>query len=97
MLRDGSDTDDSFSDDGDAGSGEGGEGKEEPTYIPLPSDTPTISTGGDPAKTSEQGGEDGTDGKPEDKGDPEMAPVYLKKLLPVFADLFHSSLAPILR
>ena len=94
MLRDGSDTDDSFSDDEDAG---GGEEKEEPTYIPLPSDTPTISTGADPAKSLEQGGEDGAEGKPEDKGDPEMAPVYLKRLLPVFADLFHSSLAPILR
>ena len=93
MLRDGSDTDNSFSDDEDAVSG-GGELKEEATYIPLPPDAPTISTGSDPAKPSEEG----TDGQSEEeKGDPEMAPVYLKRLLPVFAELFHSSLAPIVR
>ena len=33
----------------------------------------------------------------EDKGDPEMAPVYIKRLLPVMAEVFHSSLAPALR
>ena len=33
----------------------------------------------------------------EDKGDPEMAPVYIKRLLPVLAEVFHSSLAPALR
>ena len=94
MLRDGSDTDNSFSDDEDAVSGGGGEGKEEAAYIPLPPDAPTISAGSDPAKPSEEG----TDGQSEeDKGDPEMAPVYLKRLLPVFAELFHSSLAPIVR
>lgn len=94
MLRDGSDTDNSFSDDEDAVSGGGGEAKEEATFIPLPPDAPTISTSSDPAKPSEEG----TDGQSEeDKGDPEMAPVYLKRLLPVFAELFHSSLAPIVR
>lgn len=34
---------------------------------------------------------------PEDKGDPEMAPVYLRRLLPVFTEIYHSSLAPALR
>lgn len=43
----------------------------------------------------EGGGEGG--GGPEDKGDPEMAPVYLQRLLPVFTEIYHSSLAPALR
>ena len=34
---------------------------------------------------------------PEDKGDPEMTPVYLKRLLPIFTEIYHSSLAPTLR
>ena len=33
----------------------------------------------------------------DDKGDPEMAPVYLKRLFPVLAEVFHSTLAPALR
>lgn len=42
-------------------------------------------------------GEGKSDEEEEDKGDPEMAPVYLKRLLPVLAEVFHSSLAPSLR
>jgi E3 ubiquitin-protein ligase HECTD1 len=34
---------------------------------------------------------------PDDKGDSEMAPVYLQRLLPVFTEIYHSSLAPALR
>lgn len=36
-------------------------------------------------------------GGPEDKGDLEMAPVYLQRLLPIFTEIYHSSLAPALR
>ena len=39
----------------------------------------------------------GSDGKEEDRGDPEMAPVYLRRLLPIFTEIYHSSLAPALR
>ena len=34
---------------------------------------------------------------PEDKGDLEMAPIYLQRLLPIFTEIYHSSLAPALR
>ena len=33
----------------------------------------------------------------EDRGDPEMAPIYLQRLLPIFTEIYHSSLAPALR
>lgn len=40
----------------------------------------------------------GEEGKGEDdKGDPEMAPIYIKRLFPVLAEVFHSSLAPAIR
>ncbi len=99
MLRDVSDTDDdSFS------------GEEEdttasartPTIEPsdqsrsliAPPATGTISTETKEAVKVESEESEVTE---EDKGDPEMAPLYLKRLLPVFAELFHSSLAPPLR
>ena len=48
-------------------------------------------TGGEGAEKA------GKEEEEEDKGDPEMAPVYIKRLLPVMAEVFHSSLAPALR
>lgn len=46
---------------------------------------------------SNGGGGSGNGGKEEDWGDSEMAPVYLKRLLPIFTEIYHSSLAPALR
>ena len=92
MLHEVSDTEDSFSADEDEACGGGGgeEAKKPPApYIPL---GPTIGEG-------EEKAAEGTtvDEEEEDKGDPEMAAVYLKRLLPVFAELFHTSLAPAFR
>lgn len=122
MLHDGSDSEDSFTDDGEGEEGEGrrgagaegrggderGGGEEEksdtiPVYVPLSLEAPTItSSGGMEEGRMEKAGGEGAEGEKEtatseEKGDPEMAPVYLKKMLPVMADLFHSSLAPTLR
>ena len=47
----------------------------------------------DESKKEEKEEEEGED----DKGDPEMAPVYLKRLFPVLAEVFHSTLATALR
>lgn len=33
----------------------------------------------------------------EPKGDPEMAPIYLKRLLPVFAQTFQHTMLPSIR
>lgn len=102
MLNEVSDTEDSFSgDEDDIAGGEEGEAKEPSVPLPLTPLAPTITPGTDASASSE--GEGGGTKKPEatneeeDKGDPEMAAVYLKKLLPVFAELFHSSQAPPLR
>jgi len=43
------------------------------------------------------GGSSSSSGKEEDIGDSEMAPGYLKRLLPIFTEIYHSSLAPPLR
>ena len=43
------------------------------------------------------GSGNGADAKEEDSGDAEMAPVYLKRLLPIFTEIYQSSLAPSLR
>ena len=48
-------------------------------------------------KKKEGKGQDSKEEGPEDKGDPEMAPVYLQRLLPIFTEIYHSSLAPALR
>ena len=106
MLH-GSDSEDSFTDDGEEeeegrgrgaeGEGGGGEGEGERILPSLPSG-PTISGGG--VEGEGRGGEGDKEGSgvsDEEKGDPEMAPIFLKKMLPVFAELFHSSLAPTLR
>ncbi len=99
-----SDTEESFSGDeeDEAGGGEG-EDKEPAHLLPLlpSSSEPTITPETEVVAGME--GEGGGTKKPEgtseeeDKGDPEMAPIYLKKLLSIFAELFHSSLAPPLR
>ncbi len=98
MLRDVSDTDDSFSaDEGDNTSASARTPTIEPgdqsksLIAPPGSSTITIDTK-DATKVETEDPE-----LPEDSGDPEMAPVYIKRLLPVFAELFHSSLAPPLR
>ena len=33
----------------------------------------------------------------EPKGDPEMAPVYLRKLLPIFAQVYNNTMMPSIR
>lgn len=33
----------------------------------------------------------------EPKGDPEMAPIYLKRMLPVFCNTFQSTMLPSIR
>ena len=109
MLRDASDTDDSFSTDEDKASTSGGtrglvvvEGDgDTPAVISVPTDTLTSATPPASGEKEEEKKEeeDSPDGgtTEEDTGDPEMAPIYLKRLLPVFTELFHSSLAPPLR
>lgn len=34
---------------------------------------------------------------PEARGDPEMAPVYLQRLLPIFCSTYHSTMIPAVR
>lgn len=106
MLREVSDTEDSFSaDEEEEATGGGDEGtKDTPLFVPLPPTSPPVTeeasegAEGDSAAKKEGGGESGAaESAEEDKGDPEMAPVYLKRLLPVFTELFNSSLAPALR
>lgn len=126
--NDGSDTDDSFSNDEEENVGE------TPPSIPSGSvvggdHTPLISVSSDgkitpvesgsttigqpeeakgdekkkDGKAKEGGGGGGGKGVeeeeegPEDKGDLEMAPIYLQRLLPIFTEIYHSSLAPALR
>ena len=114
MLRDGSDSEDSFSADDDPPPA--GRDRATSELIPTsqasvsitgdrPSDsTPVEETKGEAADKEGVGSKEGEEVQegestdaPEDKGDPEMAPIYLKKMLPVFTELFHSSLAPPLR
>ena len=106
-------SDDGEGEEGDGGRGRGAEGEEAeksdtiPVYVPLSLEAPTItsSEGGAEKEEKKEEGEEGEGEEgvaaaaagEEDKGDPEMAPVYLKKMLPVFAELFHSSQAPTLR
>ena len=113
MLHDGSDSEDSFTDDGEGEEGERGreaerrergggekEGEKSDTILPSapPSTTATVGEGKGGAEGEGKGGGEKEAGvSEEEKGDPEMAPIYLKKMLPVFAELFHSSLAPTLR
>lgn len=122
MLRDCSDSEDSFSGDDDPPPATSVRDREPSELIPTsqatvcitgeePSSqtTPTDETKEDTAPKDENAenkaeeGEGDREGEgqeeeaPEDKGDPEMAPIYLKKMLPVFTELFHSSLAPPLR
>ena len=105
MLREVSDTEDSFSADDEDEVGRGvEEAKEHPPLLPINPSAPTISTSaGGPAQQATavegEGGktEEAANPQEEDKGDLEMAPVYLKKLLPVYTELFHSSLAPAVR
>lgn len=116
MLRDCSDSEDSFSGDDDPPPAASVRDREPSELIPTSQATVSI-TGEEPsqatptdetkkvtptdenAENKEGEGEEGgqEEDAPEDKGDPEMAPVYLKKMLPVFTELFHSSLAPPLR
>lgn len=110
MLHDESDSDDSFSaDEVDENNASPrtpttvseGQSDQPGSVITLPSDgkitsEPKAEGGGEEAGKNES--EDGSEPQEDlDKGDPEMAPVYLKRLLPVFTELFHSSLAPPLR
>lgn len=89
---------------GGGGGGEGGKSDTIPVYVPLPVEVPTITSSAgmeegkiEKKKAGEEGEKETATTSEEEKGDPEMAPVYLKKMLPVFAELFHSSLAPTLR
>ena len=118
MLHDGSDSEDSFTDDGEGEEGERGreaerrergggretekEGEKSDTILPSgPLSTSSAvggeGKGGGAEGEGKGGGEKETGVSEEERGNPEMAPVYLKKMLPVFAELFHSSLAPTLR
>ena len=49
------------------------------------------------SKKDGEGSSSSGSGKEEDVGDSEMAPIYLKRLLPIFTEIYHSSLAPPLR
>ncbi len=77
---------------------------------PTPTTKETVSGGGggqdeDETKREEDKKKDskskekesGEVESPEDRGDPEMVPVYLQRLLPIFTEIYHSSLAPALR
>ena len=114
MLRDCSDSEDSFSGDDEPPPAASVRDREPSELIPTSQATVSI-TGEEPSQATptdeskedapteetaenKEGEEEGQEeDAPEDKGDPEMAPVYLKKMLPVFTELFHSSLAPPLR
>ena len=118
MLRDCSDSEDSFSGDDDPPPAASVRDREPSELIPTSQATVNI-TGEEPSsqatptgeikedtapkdenaenKAGDGEGEEEEEEAPEDKGDPEMAPIYLKKMLPVFTELFHSSLAPPLR
>ena len=114
MLRDCSDSEDSFSGDDDPPPAASVRDREPSGLIPTSQATVSI-TGEEPSQATptdeskedaptdenaenKEGEEEGQEeDAPEDKGDPEMAPIYLKKMLPVFTELFHSSLAPPLR
>ena len=126
MLRDCSDSEDSFSGDDDPPPAASVRDREPSELIPTSQATVNI-TGEEPSSQAtptgeikedtapkdenaenkagdrDEDGEGEGEGEgeeeeaPEDKGDPEMAPIYLKKMLPVFTELFHSSLAPPLR
>ena len=62
-----------------------------------------------PTTSSEAGSEDGSCSKKEEqsveeketasevKGDPEMAPIYLQRLLPVFTQVYQSTMLPSVR
>lgn len=52
-----------------------------------------VSENKDKARKSESD----TDENLEPKGDPEMAPVYLKRLLPIFCGTFQSTMLPSVR
>lgn len=113
MLRDCSDSEDSFSGDDDPPPSASVRDREPSELIPTsqatvsiteeepPQTTPTDESVDRADKTTgsnKEGEEEGQEeDAPEDKGDSEMAPVFLKKMLPVFTELFHSSLAPPLR
>ena len=110
MLHDGSDSEDSFTDEAEGEEGERArhhegererDGEKSDTILPSAPPSASISASGGSEGAGKVGG--ATEGEKEsgvseeEKGDPEMAPVYLKKMLPVFAELFHSSLTPTLR
>ena len=96
MLRDVSDTDDSFSGDEE----ESSVTARTPTIEPSDQSNSIIApsaTGKITADLKEAAKTESDDCESLGEADPEMAPVYLKRLLPVFTELFHSSLAPPLR
>ena len=110
MLRDCSDSEDSFSGDDEPHPSTTGDRPPSdliPTSeasVSITGDAPANETKGEAAgneenlKKDSEAGEEGEAGEaPEDKGDPEMAPLFLKTMLPVLTELFHSSLAPPLR
>ena len=101
MLRDCSDSEDSFSGDDEP---HPTTASDRPPSELIPTSEASVSITGDAppsAPANEMKGEEAdneeSQEEDEDKGDPEMAPVFLKKMLPVFTELFHSSLAPPLR
>ena len=59
----------------------------------------TAATAGEEKKKDEEGGPPGEE-KPdpaEPKGDPDMAPVYLRSLLPVFTYVYQGTMLPSVR
>ena len=83
--------------DTEIGEGEQGEGKNKQGGGENGEEQGTEASASTSKKDSSSGGGSDSSGKEEDVGDPEMAPVYLKRLLPVFTEIYHSSLAPPLR
>ena len=54
--------------------------------------TPTTEAPVSPEETTKPEPED-----TEAKGDPEMAPLYLRKLLPIFAQVYNNTMMPSIR
>lgn len=66
--------------------------------VPVGNSSASSSTPAQPAATQDSTSAEEKKEEPEDvKGDPEMAPVYLKNLLPLFAKNYKETMMPSIR